>query len=280
MIPQVKIFHNPSESFSGAARFFSVEALEVYRQNLLSKRVADMDELTVFTVNADDPEMIVMDEARAGGQILGNLLPYFVIILLFGNAMGLGTDMVAGEKERGTLASLLVSPIRRSSIILGKVFSLMVIAGLSSIISVISMIIFMPQILGGDMEAAGVSVNMSLEQMLMLATLLILIAFMYATIIVLISVFAKSVREANTYIYPVYMLLMVIGFSTMFDIGTPGDFVYFIPLYNSILALQGILTQGIVMWQYVVTIITTIITSALLIFALTKVFESEKIMGK
>jgi sodium transport system permease protein len=194
--------------------------------------------------------------------------------------MGLGTDMVAGEKERGTLASLLVSPIRRSSIILGKVFSLMVIAGLSSIISVVAMIVFMPVMFGGDFEAAGISVNMSMEQILMLGALLVLISFMYATIIVLISVFAKSVKEANTYIYPVYILLMVVGFSTMFDIGTPGDFVYYIPLYNSILTLQNILTQSVTPWQYVVTVITTAATSIVLIFALTKLFGSEKIMSK
>ena len=82
-----------------------------------------MDGLTVFTVNSDNPDMVIQDEEKAGGKVLGMMLPYFVTILLFAGAMGIGTDMVAGEKERGTMASLLVSPIKRSSIVLGKVFA-------------------------------------------------------------------------------------------------------------------------------------------------------------
>ena len=53
------------------------------------------------------------------------MLPYFITILLFAGAMGLGVDMITGEKERGTMASLLVTPVKRSSIVLGKVFALM-----------------------------------------------------------------------------------------------------------------------------------------------------------
>ncbi len=78
-----------------------------------------MQSLTVFTVNSDNPDMVIQDEQKAGGKALGMMLPYFVTILLFAGAMGLGTDMVAGEKERGTMASMLVAPIKRSSIVLG-----------------------------------------------------------------------------------------------------------------------------------------------------------------
>ena len=80
-------------------------------------------------MNSDNPDMVIQDEQKAGGKALGMMLPYFVTILLFAGAMGLGTDMVAGEKERGTMASMLVAPIKRSSIVLGKVFALMIISG-------------------------------------------------------------------------------------------------------------------------------------------------------
>ena len=107
-----------------------------------------MQSLTVFTVNSDNPDMVIQDEQKAGGKALGMMLPYFVTILLFAGAMGLGTDMVAGEKERGTMASMLVAPIKRSSIVLGKVFALMIISGISSVVYVAVMVGFLPQMMG------------------------------------------------------------------------------------------------------------------------------------
>ena len=140
-IPQIKVYYNPSEEYSQAAyEGVAGGCLEVYRQALLSERVGDMQSLTVFTVNSDNPDMVIQDEQKAGGKALGMMLPYFVTILLFAGAMGLGTDMVAGEKERGTMASMLVAPIKRSSIVLGKVFALMIISGISSVVYVAVMV--------------------------------------------------------------------------------------------------------------------------------------------
>ena len=147
-IPQIKAYYNPSEEYSQAAyEGVTGGCLEAYRQELLAERVGDMQSLTVFTVNSDNPDMVIQDEQKAGGKALGMMLPYFVTILLFAGAMGIGTDMVAGEKERGTMASMLVAPIKRSSIVLGKVFALMIISGISSIVYVAVMVGFLPQMM-------------------------------------------------------------------------------------------------------------------------------------
>ena len=68
--------------------------------------------------------------------------------------------MVAGEKERGTMASMLVSPIKRSSIVLGKVFALMIISGISSVVYVAVMVGFLPQMMGAyGSEGLGLSLE-------------------------------------------------------------------------------------------------------------------------
>ena len=278
VVPQIKTFYNPSEDYSRAAfDIFSTGALEAYRQQLLSERVPDMEELTVFTVNLDNPNMVIQDDQRAGGRMLGMMLPYFVTILLFAGAMGIGTDMVAGEKERGTMASLLVSPLKRSSIVLGKVFALMIISGISSMIYVAAMVVFMPQIMGG--ADFGVDLTLSLQQIVMLALLLIATAFLYSAIIVLISVFAKTVKEATTYVMPAYLLILVLGLTTMFTTRNPGDLYYLIPIYNMNLSLQGILSQEVTTLQYSISLGVTLLLGALLIGVIAKAFESEKVMS-
>lgn len=280
-VPQIKTYYNPSEDYSRAAYdAISTGVLENYRETLLADRVDDMAGLTVFTVNTDNPDMVIQDEEKAGGKILGMMLPYFITILLFAGAMGIGTDMVAGEKERGTMASLLVSPIKRSSIVLGKVFSLMVISGVSSVVYVAAMVAFMPQMMGG-MGGSDLGVNLSLNpaQIAMLAALLIAIAFLYSAIIVLVSVFAKTVKEANSYIMPVYMLVLVLGITTMFTTKTPQEWLYAVPIYNTSLTLQGILTQEVTMMQYGLTLGVTLVLGAVLIGVIAKAFESEKVMA-
>lgn len=280
-IVQVKTYYNPSEDYSRAAYdMISTGVLEMYRQALLAERVDDMQKLTVFTVNSDNPDMVIQDEQKAGGKVLGMMLPYFVTILLFAGAMGIGTDMVAGEKERGTMASLLVSPIKRSSIVLGKVFALMIISGVSSVVYVASMVIFMPQMLGGASgEDLGISLTFSAQQIVMLALLLVAIAFLYSAVIVLISVFAKTVKEASSYVMPMYMLVLVLGITTMFTTSTPKDWFYMIPIYNTSLALQGILTQEVTYAQYGMTLGVTLVLGAVLIGVIAKAFESEKVMA-
>lgn len=113
--------------------------------------------------------------------------------------MGIGTDMIAGEKERGTMASLLVTPVKRKSIVLGKVFALMTISGISSVIYIVVMGATFPKILGGD---SGLDLEITPEQIVMIGVLLVAIAFLYSAIVILLSVFARDLKEASTYITP------------------------------------------------------------------------------
>ena len=110
-------------------------------------------------------------ERKAGGKAIGTMLPYFITILLFAGAMGIGTDMVAGEKERGTMASLLVSPIKRKDIALGKVLALMLISGVSSLIYVAAMVIGAPLMMSKMGGLGDLDIQLSVQQILMLGTL-------------------------------------------------------------------------------------------------------------
>lgn len=281
-VPQIKTFYNPSEDYSKAAyNEISTRVLENYRQKLLADRVGNLEQIAVFTVNSDNKDMIIQDNDKASGKALGMMLPYFITILLFAGAMGIGTDMIAGEKERGTMASLLVSPVKRSSIVLGKVFSLMAISGISSVIYVGAMAACMPMMskaMTGS-SATGLSLKLSVSQVAMLGVLLIALAFLYSTIIALISVFAKTTKEASSYIMPAYMLVLVVGLMTMFQTGEAASTGYYIPIYNTSLVLKGILAQEVSMMQYGVTLGMTLIIGAVLTGVIVKAFESEKVMA-
>ena len=284
LVPQIRTYYNPSEDYSSAAHSEIAQGLlEEYRMQLLGNRVGNLEQIAVFTVDSDNKGMIIQDADKASGKALGMMLPYFITILLFAGAMGIGTDMIAGEKERGTMSSLLVTPIKRSSIVLGKVFSLMTISGMSSLVYVVAMAIFMPLTMksftGGGADA-GFKLSFSISQIVMLAVLLIALAFLYSTIIALFSVFAKTVKEASTYVMPAYMVVLVVGIMTMFNAGETPMYAYLIPVYNSSMAFKGILTQEITAFQYGMTLGITLLVGTILTGVIVKAFESEKVMSQ
>lgn len=279
-LPWVNTYENPSEEYSAKTSSFVKTMLESYRQTLLVERVGDLRQLTVFEVNTDNSQMYIQDKAKATGKMAGTMLPYFVTVFLFAGAMGIGTDMIAGEKERGTMYSLLVTPIQRSSIVLGKVFSLMTISGISAIVYVTALAVAANTIFKDKLSGANFHLDIQAGQIAMLGVLLLFMSFLYSTIIALISVFAKTVKEAGTYIMPAYMLVLIIGLISMFSTGKPQENLWFVPFYNNAMAIQGIMSQEITLFQYGITVAETLALGVILTGVIVKAFESEKVMSK
>lgn len=280
-VPVIQTYYNPSEEYSSAARNDFMVILEEYRNTLLAGRVGNLEQLLIFTVDSESEEVILQDDKKAEGKALGMMLPYFVTLMLFAGAMSIGTDMIAGEKERGTMASLLVSPVKRSAIIFGKVFALMTISGLASVVSTIAIIVCMPLVsksMFGE-SVSGVGMKLDAEQIWMLGTLLVAVAFLYATIIALVSVFAKTVKEANSYVMPVYILVLAIGIMTMYMTGEPSNASYYIPIYNSAIVLKGIFVHEVTGIQFLITLMTTLVSGLILTGIIAKAFDSEKVMA-
>ena len=116
-------------------------------------------------------------------------------------------------------------------------------------------------------------------QIWMLGTLLVAIAFLYATIIALVSVLAKNVKEANSYVMPVYLLVLAIGIMTMYMTGEPSKIAYYIPIYNSAIVLKGIFVNEVTGIQFVITLATTLLSGLILTAIIAKAFDSEKVMA-
>lgn len=281
-IPEILPYYNPGEDYSKEA-FDTIGGtlLESYRQSLLEQRVGSLEQIEIFQIDRESEKIQIKDEDKVNGKTLGMMLPYFITILLFAGAMGLGVDMITGEKERGTMASLLVTPVKRSSIVLGKVFALMVLTGISSVVYVAAMVGCMP-IMAKTMAGAagdGFKISMDIKQIVMIGVLLVALSFLYSTLIALVSVFAKSMKEASSYIMPLYMLILVIGLSTMFSFGSTPESSYWIPIYNSSVVLKEILTQEVTMFHYLVTLLMTVGIGIGLTGVIVKAFESEKVMA-
>ena len=280
-LPDIKTFYNPSENNSGEARTrFTGTYLEEYKQILLKERFGSLDYAMVFSVDADNPDMIVQDKDKATGKILGTIIPYLITILIFGGAMGLGVDTIAGEKERGTIANLLISPIKRVDIIMGKIVSLAIVSVLSAAVYVISFIgsaVVLSGMGGMGEMVNGLSLNFTTVQIIQFVVLLLGLVLLYVGIIGFVSLLAKNVKEAQSFIMPVYIIVMFAGMITMYS-GEVTSGSYMIPVYNTSAAFKGIFERTITMNQYLTSTIITYAFAGVMVWLMAKAMNSEKIM--
>ena len=190
----------------------------------------------------------------------------------------MATESIAGEKERGTIATLLVTPVRREEIALGKILALAIIALLSGLFSTLGTVLSLPKLLGAASAGLSISYYAASDYLLLgvviLATVLLLVA-----LISLVSAWAKTIKEAQTLVLPLMILVMLVGLSGMLGNGAAGAWYYYlIPLYNSVQCMVGILSFSAVPGYILLTACSNLVYSALGAYALSRMFRSERVM--
>lgn len=273
-VPIVEEYYNSSEDYSSAAQASFSAVLSQLQNSILVKRFGTSDAITAFSVDSQ----VILNEEKASGQLLGQFIPYFVSILMFAGAMGLAVDAIAGEKERGTMASMLLTPTSRKDIALGKMISLIILSGLSAAVYIIIMLVSFP-LMFSDADMSGFSISLNAGQIAELVVLLLSMVFLYVAIISLAAVMAKDVKTASSYISPMYLLVMVIGLISMFGgDDNPSTLMYLVPLYGNSLTIQNIMIHNVSIVEYLLNLGSTIVISGLLLAGITKAFNSEKVM--
>lgn len=280
-IPEVKTYYNSAEDYSGAARENFVNGvLNSYQQNILSKRLGNMEQLQVFYIDKDPATSNIVDEKKQDGKMLAMLVPFLINIMLFAGAMSLGVDAITGEKERGTLSSMLLSPIKRGEIVFGKLISLAILSSISAAIYAISLSVAMPMYMKSMTGGAigGMSLKFAPLEILQLLVIMVVVVYLYVALVALVAVVAKTSKEANTYVMPVYIIVMLGSLLTFSGAGESKLTNFFFPIYNSASSIQNLLMGELTMPQFGITVGTTVLLAALITSLITKAFNSEKIM--
>jgi sodium transport system permease protein len=274
VIPNVLTYYNPGERYSENAYYVISSILTEYHDALLYNRFGN--DVIVFNTDLGNNDHFIVDENKAVGKGFASLLPMLIIMFLFSGAMSIGPDAIAGEKERGTIATLLVTPIKRSEVAIGKVLGLTVISLMSATSSFLGIMLSLPKIMQNqelDTNIYGVTEYL-LILLVLLSTVLLIVG-----LVSLISAYAKTVKEASMLILPLYFVSVIVGVSTMFSGEATSNWaMYLVPIYNSVNVLIGILTFDVIGLHVLLLVVSNAVYVALLIFSINKLFESERVM--
>ncbi len=211
---------------------------------------------------------------------LVQMLPYILIMASFSGAIYAAFDQVAGEKERGTLETLLVSPASRRDIVLGKFSAVVAVCLVSSILSIVGLVIpFKSGIKAFDWIAKG---GLTLDPMAMVAVVVVLLplSVLFAGMLLTISTFAKNQKEAQTYLGSLFPIVMIPAFFSMFMGAKVALTVALIPILNASLIIKQAL-NGNFNWAFIgLAFVASVVYAGVALAFATRMFQKEQILIK
>lgn len=235
---------------------------------------------TNFTINIENNSFVdgnLSEENFDLKNIMSFIIPLVTVSLLFSTVISICPEAIAGEKERGTLASILLTPIKRSELAIGKISALVVVSLASGIVSFLGLVFSLPNLYGNNMTLTNIISPLSFVLLLLL---IISSLIVFVTIGLLVSTFAKSIKEAGSYLTPLMTILMIasiIPFST--DLSNLG--FAFIPLLNIVSSMNLIIKESnidLLIPYFGITVLVNLIFTGVIIFAIGKLFNNEKII--
>ena len=264
--PNVEIYYNSADTESSSAYSIIRETLNQYEQAFANK----------FDICQGDKEYDLASEEDVSAMIISMIMPMLVLMMLFTGCLSVAAESIAGEKERGTIATLLVTPMKRRDLALGKMISLSVIGLFSGISSFAGIMLSLPKLMGGleDVKFGYDVADYAVLLVVIIATTLLIVGM-----ISIISAFAKSVKEATNMATPLMLVVTLTGLTNMMGNGMPQEWYwYLIPIYNTTQCMNGVFSMDYQMLPVVITCIANVVYSGVLVVVLTKMFGSERIM--
>ncbi len=235
---------------------------------------------------AEPIAFIEKDEQKAegiGGSMIIGLIPYLIVLWAFYGGFSSVSDLVAGEKERGTMETLLISPIKRSDVALGKFLALAAICLISSLTTLIGVMAIGLIKLDITKAMFPTGLHVSFLSIVELLGILVPLVVLFASMLLAVSAYAKNVREAQTYLTLVsFVVLMPAVFSQF--IGFTGAqkemWVRWTPILNSAVAIKEALLSSLEIVPFLITAGVSLVLGLLMLRVAFWLFSREQILTR
>jgi sodium transport system permease protein len=244
-----------TQPLSANARMQFDQLLNAYSKNLVAGRLAQKGLNTELLEPVKLQAQDTASQEKVGGLILAMIMPLILTIWAVSGGMYTAIDVSAGEKERGTLEPLLLTPPRRLAIVTGKFLAILSVAMAAIILALISMVaslrFLVPMIEKGTSQQ---SISLSVSSFLLTLFVAFLLTAFICALELTICTWARNFKQAQNYITPLYLVIMlpamVIQIMQTF---VPPSYFYAIPVLNTMLAMKEIF-MGKLDWNHLSTV--------------------------
>jgi sodium transport system permease protein len=281
----VRIYMYKNEMNSEIAAERLEKSLKKFNEGIVAKRLAAknlaVSVLTPFEVKQEN----VAPEEKVWAELLGGLIGYMVVLLCLTGGMYPAMDLTAGEKERGTIETILSSPISRIDLVLGKFLLVLTASLVTAVLSVTSMSLSFSGLnslhlftMSERGEVSAIMLHLSPTAIFSIFIMALPLAVFFSACLMAISIFAKSYKEAQTYISPLMILVIVPAVAALLPGAELNAKMSLIPILNASLLCKE-LVAGTYHWNYIAIIfLSTCVYAAVALFLAVKMFQREDVL--
>ncbi|HWD20079.1 MAG TPA: ABC transporter permease [Verrucomicrobiae bacterium] len=279
--PTVRIYTYEGEMKSS----FAAETIEKFfrqrKEALVSDRLAAAHVSTAVLTPFDVQRSNVAPPQKVSGNITGMILPYLVIVMCMTGSIYPSVDLTAGEKERGTMETLLTSPVSRTHLVLGKGLVVMTVSLITASLALVSnglaftlMKAFMP----GGAKSAMLGLTINPTALLAVGLMIIPLAVFFAALMVAIGLYSRSAKEANSYLQPLLIFTVLPALAAALPGMELNSRLALVPILNVSLLCRELLT-GSYHWHYLALVFVSMCAYAgLAIAAAVAAYKRETVL--
>jgi sodium transport system permease protein len=215
----------------------------------------------------------------AGNGFLSFFLPYILITMCLTGGLSAALDTSAGERERKTLESLLLTPAPRAQVLVGKTLAVATIAFAAAVAAIVSMLVALTQIQFGP-RSDSLPITLNPVAAGVMVWLAVLLAVSFSSLTIALGTLARSFRQGQAYATPLYFITIFPASIVLFipDFN-PNLAYYLIPILNAVLVLRDAIVHGTIsLGSLAVTSLSLLVTGALCFYAALRLFTREALL--
>lgn len=283
------IKYDPTRVDSRIARDKLNVILEAYRQQIVSLRLQQRgvpsDVLEPFALTTEN----VATQERLGGFFLSFILPLFLVMWAAMGGSQTAIDTTAGEKERGTLEALLVTPPKRSSLVLGKFLAIWTVAIVAMTLSILGFVLSLQ--LGAKFLSVGEpsgrgpvaflqNLSLSFKPVVVISLLAVaaMLAAMMSALSFALFAWTRSFKEAQSHMSWIIMIIMLPPIAVQFAEIKPALPSLTIPIFNATVVFKELLLGELNASHLTITLISSALYALLALGLAVRVFKNEKVL--
>lgn len=257
------------------------EFFEDYRKTVVEKRLAAKNIPASALKPFDVKQENVAPPEKVSGATIGTFVGYMVIILSMTGAIYAAIDLTAGEKERGTMETILSSPISRLDLVLGKfllVFSASVSAAILSVTSMGTSFSVLGRLHLSDTNGQMLQLNLGWLSVVFVFVMALPLSVLFSAMLMTIALFAKSYKEAQSYVTPLTFLAVIPAIASVLPGVELTPKLALIPVLNTSLLCKEIIA-GSYHWNSIAVIFaSTCVYAVVALFLAVKTFQRESVL--
>lgn len=278
-VPQISLFSNETRTQSGFAVKKVSRVFQDFRTEIAEDALASFNLSPKVVKPFLVAELNVASPKEMGRFLAGSFLPYILILMSLTGAMYAAIDLTAGEKERGTLETLLVAGVSRMDIVLGKFLTVFTASVVTTLLAVGSMTGTSVLTLKMMPEVAGVlQFSIGLFEVFLMLVAMIPLAAIFSSLLMTLALFAKSYREAQTYISPLMFIVIFPAMASMMPDSETSRQAALIPVINVSLMMKDGLSGNIDPVVITLTMVVNIVLAVLGLLLVQQMFKRESVL--